>query len=119
MLPQLLRDGLDGDGRGVAGDERGDQGLDGEVVDRAGDAAAGLVDEAERVVAEDGVASAGELEVVADVADGLLQVHAVQVVAQGDALVQGGQGAELEPAAQGGLAQQQTGKGLWASMSWL
>src|SRR5215218_41205 len=90
--------------------EGGDQGLQGEVVDRAGDAAGGLVQQRDGVVAEQGVGAAGELEVVADVGDGLGQVHAVQVVAQRDALVEGGQGADLQPPPQGGLAQQQAGE---------
>src|SRR6266508_4442128 len=90
--------------------EGGDQGLDGEVVDRAGDAAAGLVHQAEGVVAEQGVAAAGELEVVLDVGHGLREVHAVQVEPQGHALVEGGQGADLQPPPQGGLAQQQAGE---------
>jgi hypothetical protein len=59
--------------------EGGDQGLDRQVVDGSGDAPAGLVHQAEHVVAEQRVAAAGELEMVLDVGDGLLQVHAVQV----------------------------------------
>ena len=53
----LVDDGFAG---GVGGDER----LDGEVVDGAGVAAGGGVDECCRVVAEQGVGAAGELEVV-------------------------------------------------------
>ena len=49
--------------------------------------------------------------VVLDVGHGLAQVHAVKVVAQRDALVEGGQGAHFDAAAQGGLAQQQAGEG--------
>src|SRR6266487_3707536 len=90
--------------------EGGDQCLDGEVVDCSGDAAAGLVHEAEGVVAEPGVRAAGELEVVLDVGHGLSQVHAVEVEPQPDALVEGGQGADLQPAPEGGLAQQQAGE---------
>jgi hypothetical protein len=61
-------------------------------------------------VVEHGVGAAGELQVMLDIGDGLAQVHAVEVVAQRDALVEGGQGAHLDAAAQGGLAQQQAGK---------
>jgi hypothetical protein len=76
----------------------------------AGDAACGLVDERDGVVGEQRVGAAGELQVVLDVAGGLGQVHAVQVVAQPDALVQRGHGAQLDALAQRGLAQQQAGE---------
>jgi len=55
----------------LAGGEAGDQGLQGEVVDGAGVAAAGGVDQVQRVFGDDLVGSAGEAEVVADVAGGL------------------------------------------------
>src|SRR5664279_3326955 len=42
----------------------GDEGLDGEVVHRAWQAARDLVDQCDRVVAEQGVGSAGQREVV-------------------------------------------------------
>src|SRR6266571_5603751 len=101
--------GLVGDGvPGRAGrDERGDA----EVVDGAGKAPAGVVDEGDRVVGEQGVAAAaGQGEVVADVAGGLLAGHAVEVGAQAGALIEGGQDAEGEPGAQGGLADEQGGE---------
>ena len=69
----LCRDFGDGDaGGGFIDDglvlgERGDQGLQGEVVDRAGIAAAGLVDQCGGVVGEQGVGPSGEAEVVAQV----------------------------------------------------
>ena len=63
--------------------------------------------EGEGVVGEQGVGAAGEGEMVGDVAGGLGQVHAGQGVAQGDALVEGGEGAELDAAAEGGLAHEQ------------
>ena len=53
---------------------------------------------------------AGQGEVVAQVAAGFLQGHAGHVVADGDALVEGGELAELEPAPQGGLADEQAGE---------
>ena len=81
------------------------------VVDGAGQAAAGVVDQGDRVVGEQGVAAAaGEGEVVADVAGCLIAGHPVDVGAQADALVQGGQDAEPEPGAQGGLADEQGGE---------
>ncbi len=52
----------------------------------------------------------GEGEVVVDVASGLLGGHAGHGVADGDALVEGGEDAELDPAAQGGLADEEAGQ---------
>ena len=95
---------------GLAGGEGGEQGLDGEVVDGAGVAAAGLVDQRGGVVGEQGVGASGEGQVVAQVAGGLLAGHAGHVVADGDALVEGGELAEFEPSAQGGLADEQAGE---------
>ena len=54
--------------------------------------------------------AAGELEVVGDVAGGLLGGHGGHGVAEADALVEGGQDAEAEHAAQGGLADEQAGQ---------
>jgi hypothetical protein len=54
-LDEMIDDGL------VVG-ERGDERLDGEVVDGSGQAAGDLVDEGERVVGEQGVGPAGEGE---------------------------------------------------------
>src|SRR5512144_2323134 len=45
----------------------GDQGLGGQVVDGARQAAGGVVDQGDGVAAEQGVGAAGELEVVGDV----------------------------------------------------
>ena len=88
----------------------GDQGLGGEVVDGAGQAAGGVVDQRDGVVAEQGVGAAGELEVVGDVPAGLVGCQGGHGVAQGDPLVQGGQHAEAEHPAQGGLAEEQAGQ---------
>lgn len=74
----------------------GDEGLDGEVVDRAGDAAAGVVDQRDGVVGEQRVVAAGLGEVVGDVGGRFGESEPVEVVADGDALVEGGEGAELE-----------------------
>ena len=56
-------------------------------------------------------AAAGEVEVVAEVAAGLLAGHGGHGVAQRDALVEGGEDAEFDPPSQGGLADQQAGEG--------
>jgi hypothetical protein len=81
--------------------------MEGEVVDGAGVAGAGLVDQRDGVVGEQGVGSSGKGEGAAQVANGFLRCHAGHVVADGDALVERGELAELEPAAQGGLADEQ------------
>src|SRR3989440_1347301 len=96
---------------GFAGGVGGDEGLEGEVVDGAGVAAGGGVDEGAGVVAEQGVGPAGELEVVGDVAGGLGAGHGWHGVAEGDALLEGGQDGEFHGAAQGGLADEQAGQG--------
>src|SRR5260370_26689611 len=97
----------DGFGDSVGGDES----LEGEVIDGAGIGAGGGVDEGGGIVAEQGVGPAGELEVVGDVAAGLLAGHGGHGVAQGDALLQGGEDGELHGAPQGGLADEQAGQG--------
>ncbi len=96
---------------GFAGGVCGDEGLEGEVVDGAGVAAGGGVDEGGGVVAEQRVGSAGELEVVGEVAGGLAAGHGGHGVAEGDALFQGGQDGEFHGAARGGLADEQAGQG--------
>src|SRR5487761_1407421 len=83
----------DGFAGGVGGDER----LDGEVVDGAGQSAAGGVDQGDGVVAEQRPGPASEVQVVGDVAGGLLAGHAGHGEADGDALVEGGEDAELDP----------------------
>jgi hypothetical protein len=72
--------------------------------------AGGVVDEGGGVVAEQGVGPAGQFQVVGDVPGGLLGGHGGHGIAQGDPLVQGGQDAEAEHAAQGGLADEQAGE---------
>ena len=90
--------------------EGGDQSLNGEVVDRSRKATAGLVDESEGVVAEENVLAAGDGEMVLHIGDGLGQVHAVEVVAEGNPLIERGIRPELQTAAQRGLADQKTGE---------
>lgn len=50
---------------GLVGAERGDEGLQREVVDRAGIVAAGLVDQSDGVVGKQRVVAPGRLQVVA------------------------------------------------------
>lgn len=49
------------------------------------------MDEGDRVVGEQGVGAAGDLDVVADVVGGVGWVHAGDGVAHRDALIEGGQ----------------------------
>ena len=57
--------------------ERGGQGVHGEVVDRSGVSAGGVVDQGDRVVGEQGVGAAGDLGVVADVVGGVGRCQAM------------------------------------------
>ena len=91
----------------LVGGVGGDEGLDGEVVHRPGQAAGDLVDQRGRVIAEQRVGPPGQLQVMGNVAAGFGVGHAVHRVAQGDPLVQGGEGAELDPPAQRGLSEEQ------------
>ena len=59
------------------GGERGGQCVHGEVVDRSGVAAGGVVDQGDRVVGEQGVGAAGDLGVVADVVGGVGRCQAM------------------------------------------
>ena len=101
---------LVGDGLvlGAGGEERGD----GEAVDGAGDAAGVRVDDADGIIGEQGVGAAGVGEVRPDVAvglgggdrrdrEGVLELHP---------LVEGGHVADVQAAAQGGLADEQDGE---------
>ena len=72
-------------------------------------AAGRFVDLGDRVVGEEFAGEPCYLQVVADVAAGLFGRHAGYLVADGDALVEGGQDAELDHAPQGGLAGQDGG----------
>ena len=60
-------------------------------------------------------AASGQFEVVGDVVAGVGLAHGRQGVAQRDALVEGGEGAEAEPLAQGGLADEdERERGWWS-----
>src|SRR5215468_1611762 len=98
-------------GEFFAGGEGGDERGEGEVVDGAGFAAAGVVDEGEGVVGEQGAGAAGEFEVVADVGGGVGGGHAGHLVADGDPLAGGGEDAEFDHPPEGGLADHDGGEG--------
>jgi hypothetical protein len=68
--------------------------------------------ERHRAILEDGgpEAAAGDGEVVADLGEDLLEWETVELVAQPDALVERGEAAEFEVAAQGRLAEQDDGE---------
>lgn len=80
---------------GFVGGECYEEGLQGEVVDRAGIAAAGLVDQRGRVVGEQGVLASVQLEVVAQVVGGFCIARGRHRVAQPEALVERGEHAEF------------------------
>src|SRR6266700_3431740 len=73
----------------LAGAGGGDQGGGADVVDGSGFSAGGLVDLGDRLVGEEVGGAACLLEVVADVAGGLVGGHALHLVADGDPLLQG------------------------------
>ncbi len=104
---------------GLAGCVGGDECLEAEVVDGAGVAAAGLLDQRGGVVAEQRVGPPAEGEVVGDVAGGLGGGHGGHGVAQADPLVEGGQDGELHGAAQGGCPIRRQAIGESESMAWL
>jgi hypothetical protein len=85
----------------------GDEGGDAEVVELAGQAEAGAMETSEGVVGEEGFLPARQLEAVSDVADGLLEVHGLYLVAGGDSLVEGGIAAHAELAGEHGLADEE------------
>src|SRR6476646_2302094 len=95
---------------GLVPGECGGEGVDREVVDGSWVAAGGVVDDGDGVGAEQGVCSAGDLEVVVEVAGGVLGGHPGQRVADGDPLVQRGEDTEPESVPEGGLADQQRGE---------
>src|SRR5438128_10728792 len=68
------------------------------------------MDQGSRIIAEKRVRAAGELEVMTDVAAGLLAGHGRHRVSQRGALLQGGEHGELHGAPQGRLADEQAGE---------
>src|SRR5574340_229652 len=73
----------------LAGAGGGDQGGGADVVDGAGLAAGGVVDLGDRLVGEQLGCASCLLEVVADVAGGLVGGHALHLVSDGDPLFPG------------------------------
>ena len=68
------------------------------------------MDQGSRIIAEKRVRAAGELEVMTDVAAGLLPGHGRHRVSERGALLQGREHGELHGAPQGRLADQQAGE---------
>jgi hypothetical protein len=73
------------------------------VVQGAGQPAGDPVQPGDRVIGEDGVFAAGELEVVAQVGGGLGEVHRLDRESRGYPLVEGGERAHAQLAVQRGL----------------
>ena len=90
----------------AVGDIGGDQCLGREVVHLARQAAGELVDQPDRVIIEERVGTAGELQMVREVIAGLLEVHPVDRVAQRDPLIQRGERRLPQPPAERRLAEQ-------------
>lgn len=80
------------------------------IVDLAGHALGVIVDATDETVAEDLVLAASDAEMVLDVTDGLFEVEGVEMVTDGDALVESLVGSEAQLAGQVGLAEQDEGE---------
>jgi hypothetical protein len=91
--------------------EGGDESLDGEVIKGARETLGSLVKEGDGVVAEEVVFATGEIEVVADISGRFGQIHTFEVDAESDALVEGGEDALTEAAAESGLPDEEHGGG--------
>src|SRR5439155_5754481 len=108
-LADQFGDGLPGAvvvDQGLAGAGGGDERGDGGVVEGAGEPQAGLVQPRDRVVGEEGVGPADQGQVVAQVLGGLPEVHRRELVADGDALVQGREDPHPQLPGQGRLTDQ-------------
>ena len=81
-----------------------------EVVDLAGDALSVVGDGGNEAITEDGGLGASDAQVVLDVGNGLLEVKGAEVVADGDALVEGLVRGEAEELDQVRLAEQDQGE---------
>lgn len=103
--------------QGLAVGEGGDQGMHRQVVHGPGQSPAGLVDEGDGVVAEQRVGAAGQPEVVLDVAGGLGLIQSGDLVAQRQALIEGGKTAEADPTPEAGLSEDDAGEGECESMA--
>jgi hypothetical protein len=81
-----------------------------EIVDPAGHTLGVIVDQSDEAIAEERIVTASDAEVVLDVGGGLLEVEGVEVVADGDALVEGLEGGEAEFVGQLRLAEEDEGE---------
>jgi hypothetical protein len=92
----------------------GQEGGGAKEVNLAGDALGVIEDAAQRVVAEELAAlKAGDPDVVLDISNGVLQVEGLEMVADGQALVEGLVAGQAQGVAQDGLAdQEQRGQGM-------
>jgi hypothetical protein len=81
------------------------------VVDLAGDAFGMIVNSAHKAVAEEWALAASDAEVVFDIAGGLFQVEGFEIVADGDALVEGFIGRKTKLVSQVRLAEKDEGEG--------
>ena len=86
-----------------------EQGIATDVVDLAGHALGVVVDAAEEAVAKELALEARDAHVVLDVPGGLFQVKGSEVVADGDALVEGFVGSKAELVGQVGLTEEDEG----------
>ena len=73
------------------------------------------MDQGDGLVAGERVLAVGQGEVGMDVGRGPGEVHAVDLVAEGEPLVEGGVGAKLEAVAECGLADQESGEEVGSS----
>jgi hypothetical protein len=81
-----------------------------EVVDLAGNPLGVVVGEGQKTIGEDGVVTTGDMEMVLDVAGGLLEVKRFEVVADGNALIEGFEGRKAQLVGQIGLAEEDEGE---------
>ena len=86
-----------------------EEGAAADVVDLAGDSLGVIVDTTGEAVAEELTLVASDAEVVLDVTGGLFQVEGAEMIANGDALVEGLVRGEAELVGQVGLAEQDEG----------
>ena len=90
------------------GDGAGHQGGGADLVDAAGQALGVVKDARDRVVGKEGACrEAGNLDVVADVADRLVQIERREMIADGETLVEGLVDGEPQGGAQGGVTDEQ------------
>ena len=88
----------------------GHEGGGGGVVERPGQAVGVAVEAGGGVISDERIGPAGMGEMVAQVTEGLGELHPADVVADADALVEGGEDPLAQPGGQGRLAQQDTGE---------